>query len=84
MSREEFEGILQSNGYSHSKPEFYIKNFDGEYLDRNIEKAYKYWLKEKYASAAREAIRGDPNDKRIGINDKIRPDLMKKRFRDWG
>lgn len=84
MSREKFEEAMCSSGYSRKKPELYIKNFDGEYLNPYMEKSYRFWLQNFYAAKARSANKADPDDDRMGINDTIKPELMKKRFRDWG
>jgi len=63
-----FDVYLDGSRYNFS----YL--LDGKYSKDQVESMYDLFLEESDSEL---------EDKRIGINDKINPDLLKKRFRDW-
>jgi hypothetical protein len=84
------KAIYDSFDLSETYPLIFLITVNG------IEEPFNYTLDGKFFSAHQESeydlcicdnenneYYEDNDDDRIGINDKINPELLKKRFRDW-
>ena len=57
------------------------------YHNPDIENAFQCWLNSYahgYDAGHADGYKKGKLDDRIGIDDRIRPDLMEKKLRDWG